>query len=233
MLMDIFSYSGCGLRPSNQDFSLSHRLPHGGLVAVVADGMGGYAHGEVAAEIVARSVVEHVSEAGVECAPADVLSGAFAYANEMVELKRISLGVRNMGAVVVAAVVSDREVCFAWLGDSRGCVVRDGRVAVQTADHSLVSDMQRTRPLSLTAEEVARFSSVVSRAVMGRAVPDEPSVACAELKPGDSVILCSDGLHRNVADLATLPSDGAQLERLLDSQTDKWDDNYTLIRITV
>lgn len=229
--MDVFAYSGCGRRPSNQDFFLCHRLPQGRLVAVVADGMGGYAHGDVAAAVVARSVVGHVSEAGVECAPDDVLRSALAYANEMVELKRISLGVRNMGAVVVAAVVSEREACFAWLGDSRGCVVRDGRVAVRTADHSLVTDLQRMRPL--TADEVARFSSVVSRAVMGRAVPDEPSVACAELKPGDSVILCSDGLHRNVADLATLPSDGAQLESFLDSRTDKWDDNYTLIRITV
>lgn len=229
--MDVFAYSGCGLRPSNQDFFLSHRLPQGRLVAVVADGMGGYAHGDVAAEVVARSVVEHVSEAGVRCAPADVLRSSLAYANEMVEIKRISLGARNMGAVAVAAVVSDREVCFAWLGDSRGCVVRDGRVAVQTTDHSLVADLQRGRALS--AEEEARFSSVVSRAVMGRAVSDEPSVACAGLKPGDSVILCTDGLHRNVADIATLPSDDAQLESFLDSQTDKWDDNYTLIRITV
>ncbi|MGN0028243.1 MAG: PP2C family protein-serine/threonine phosphatase [Marinilabiliaceae bacterium] len=231
--MDIFSYSGCGLRPSNQDFFLCHRLPDNRLVAVVADGMGGYAYGDVAAEVVARSVVEHVSEAGGECAPDDVLRSALAYANEMVEIKRISLGVRNMGAVVVVAVVSERAVCFAWLGDSRGCVVRDGHVAVQTVDHSMVADLRRRRTRSLTAEEAARFSSVVLRAVMGRAVSDEPSVAYAELKSGDSVILCSDGLHRNVADLATLPSDGAQLESFLDSRTDKWDDNYTLIRITV
>lgn len=230
--MDVFSYSGCGLRPSNQDFCLCRRLPQGRLVAVVADGMGGYAHGEVAAEVVARSVVEHVCEAGdVESAPDDVLRGALAHANEMVELKRISLGVRNMGAVAVAAIVSERAVCFAWLGDSRGCVVRDGRVVVQTEDHSLVADLQRGRALS--PAELARLSSVVSRAVMGRSVPDEPSVVYAELKPGDSVLLCTDGLHRNVADLATLPFDDARLEGFLDSRTDRWDDNYTLIRITV
>lgn len=200
-------------------------------MAVVADGMGGHACGDVAAEVVARSVVGHVCEAGAESDPENLLREAFAFANERVELKRIALGVRVMGAVAVAALVSESSAWFAWLGDSRGCVVRDGCVAMRTTDHSLVDDFRQMRTLS--AAEENRYSSAVLRAVMGKAVPDEASVAHTELMPGDAVILCSDGLHRNVADLAALPSDSSKLESFLDGRADKWDDNYTLIRIII
>lgn len=228
---DIFTYSGIGRRAVNQDCFKVSLLPEGSLLAVVADGMGGYSCGEVAARVVVDALVDYV-EAHCATMPAeDVLAKAFPFADDSLSLKRLALGVRHMGTVAVAAIVTDGRVVLAWLGDCRAYVLRDGRVVCQTEDHSVLNMLRQSG--EPTAEQVRKYSSAVTRCLMGEDDADaRPSVQSFPLRPADQLLLCSDGLYRG-ADVLSLPQEDAELTHFLDQRQDQMADNYTLVRIKI
>lgn len=228
---DFYSYSGLGRRAVNQDCSEVRRLPGGGLLAVVADGMGGYSCGEVAARVVVDALVDYVEAHCATMSPEDVLTEAFPFADDCLSLRRLALGVRHMGSVAVAAIVRDGRAALAWLGDSRAYVVRQGGIVCQTEDHSVLNMLRKDG--EPTAEQVRRYASAVTRCLMGADDDDVcPSVRSLALRPADQLLLCSDGLYRG-ADVLSLPQDDAELTHFLNQRQDQMADNYTLVRIKI
>ncbi len=228
---DIFTYSGIGRRAVNQDCFKVSPLPGGSLLAVVADGMGGYSCGEVAARVVVDALVDYVQAHCATKTAEAVLAEAFPFADDSLALRRLALGVRHMGAVAVAAIVTDGRVVLAWLGDCRGYVVRDGRVICQTEDHSVLNMLRQSG--EPTPTQVRRYSSAVTRCLMGEDDADaRPSVLSLSLRPADQLLLCSDGLYRG-ADILSLPQDEAGLTEFLGQCDGQMADNYTLVRIKI
>ncbi|HUO28383.1 MAG TPA: PP2C family serine/threonine-protein phosphatase [Bryobacteraceae bacterium] len=183
------------VRPSDKGPLATH-----GVLAVVADGMGGHEGGELASRIAADAIAR--SYYGSSAAPPRALEQAFHDASRAVfDTSRENPQLKGMGTTCVAAAIRGAEAWWAWIGDSRLYLVRDSRIYRMSEDHTLVQDMVR-RGL-MTAEEARnhRDRSVLERA-MGTRERIEPGLGHEPiaLVAGDRLLLCSDGLHDLIGD---------------------------------
>jgi protein phosphatase len=170
------------------------------LLAVVADGMGGHAAGEVASRIAADTVLRLYLEQADS--PPDALRQCMAAANEAIyKHSRSHPECAGMGTTCTILAVEDGTAYLAHIGDSRAYLVRDGKLYQISQDHSLVAEMVRAG--QMTEEEAARSPQ---RNVILRALGIEPAADPwvwrdgLPVRTGDVFVLCSDGLSDLVAD---------------------------------
>ncbi|KNH17943.1 PppA [Pseudomonas syringae] len=183
------------VRQVNEDACLDQ--PENGLW-VVADGMGGHAAGDYVSSLivdslrsiaVGRSLDEYVA----------ALKTDLQRVNAAVREETANRGVTMMGStVVVLAARGLRGVCL-WAGDSRLYRLRDGLLESISRDHSYVQDLQDSGLLSEAEARVHPRANIVTRAI---GVEAQLNLAIVELllMPGDSYLLCSDGLNKTVED---------------------------------
>lgn len=202
--------SVCGpVREENQDAAVAWRREGGESVLIVADGMGGYASGREAAEIVVRVALDALRSEGDEGQLTwdTRLRDAFAAAQKAVQSAQEASAERGgaeMGATAVIAVIDaglhGPVLHLAHVGDSRAYLYRGRSLLRLTADHSLVGQMVRDGWLREEEAFGHPDSNVVQRAIGQRAplAPDlQPPLP---LSPGDLVLLSSDGLHGALPD---------------------------------
>ena len=228
--MTVFEYSGIGGRKVNQDFLAHTIMDEKHAVFIVADGMGGYSHGEIAAQVAAEAIKDFVEENYLKLEPAELLRESIDFANESISIKRIALNVKQMGAVIVVAYVIEGTCWIAWVGDSRVYVTREGKVIYQTEDHSLINELRQIN--TLKASDMERYSAIVTRSLMGENQNAEPEIKPIPIQEGDVIWLCSDGVHKEIP-IYWLPNDDAKLKSFLDAQNEHLSDNYTLIKVTL
>ena len=228
--MTVFEYSGIGGRKVNQDFLAHAIMDEKHAVFIVADGMGGYSHGEVAAQVAANAVKDFVEENYQRLEPEELMREAISFANESISIKRIALHVKQMGAVIVVAYVCDNTCWIAWVGDSRVYVMRDGKPIYQTEDHSLINELLQVN--TLKAADLEKYSAIVTRSLMGENINADPDIHSVTVQDGDVIWLCSDGVHKEIP-IYWLPDDDAELKSFLDGQNKHLSDNYTLIKVTL
>ncbi|MFN0113219.1 MAG: PP2C family protein-serine/threonine phosphatase [Paracoccaceae bacterium] len=189
------------VRDRNEDAILTD--PSGRLWAV-ADGMGGYGHGDVASDL----VIDCIETIRDDEPPLPALTGRLAEANSRVLAKAAEPGMGRMGATVVALIVAGARAHLAWAGDSRAYLFRGGRLRLLTRDHTVVQDLVESGSLSAEAAEDHPDSHIVTRAVGGDAEL-EPDTAEVPLLAGDRLLLCSDGLTRALYESAVEGALGA------------------------
>ena len=178
------------VRGGNEDSILTD--PSGTLWAV-ADGMGGYGHGDLASDIVIEALAT-IPDGGN---PAEALVSRLQVANaEIVERAR-RLG--PMGSTAVALMIHGLTGHVAWAGDSRAYLLRRGSLRMLTSDHSVVQDMVDRGELSPQAAVGHPDAHVVTRAV-GAGPELDVDLATVPLSPGDRLMLCSDGLSNCLDD---------------------------------
>src|SRR5918995_4435013 len=178
-------------------------------VFAVADGMGGAQAGEVAAKI-AADAFDSADDRGE--APEPYLRRVVSTANERIhELAETDASRSGMGTTLTAALISDDEVSFAHVGDSRAYVFRDGDLKRLTSDHSLVEELRRQGRLT-----EAQAEEHPQRSIITRALGPEPDVDVDTMTfpahPGDVFLLCSDGLTTMVPE--------ARIARILERSRD-------------
>lgn len=154
---------------------------------VVADGMGGHAHGEVASRMVCNGLADLLPESSLD-ATIEAATARLRAVNTFLRRGASELYPVNGGSTVVAVLARGRQAAVLWVGDSRVYRWRRGTLAQITTDHSAAS----TRPGVHDTHEVTR------------AVGAEPGlavdVAREAVEPGDRFLLCSDGLTRVLRD---------------------------------
>lgn len=168
----------------------------------VADGMGGHAHGDWAANAVVQALEAVVvpAEAGSAIqAAADAVHSA----NRRIwaESQRRA---QQMGSTVVALVVQDDRFAVIWVGDSRAYLLRGGVLHPLTRDHSQVQEMV-DRGLIAPEEAVHHPRRNVLARAIGVGARLAVDVVTDAVEPGDLFLLCSDGLTGLVTD-AELPA---------------------------
>ena len=228
--MTVFEYSGVGGRKVNQDFLTYATMDERHAVFIVADGMGGYSHGEVAAQVAANAVKDYVEENYQTLEPEALLREAIAFANETISIKRFAMNVRQMGTVIVVSYVCEDTAWMAWVGDSRIYVIRDGKEIFRSEDHSLINELLQVN--TLKHSDLERYSAIVTRSLMGENENAEPDIQSVSVQEGDAIWLCSDGVHKELP-IYWLPDEETELKKFLDDQNDHLSDNYTLLRITL
>jgi protein phosphatase len=193
-----------GGRPENEDaIHVSDLGPvgtgpdslEGGFLLAVADGMGGYQKGEVAAEIAVETVRTMFNEdPGADVAL--LLKQAFRRANEKIYENGLATGPSAMmGTTLVVAATRGKYATIASIGDSRAYLVRADRLTQVTKDHSLVAEQVARGSMT---EEEARESphrNILTHALGHKAKLDSkmPSIFEITLLPEDRLLICTDG----------------------------------------
>jgi protein phosphatase len=191
-------------RAHNED---ALHLPVDERLAIVADGMGGHASGEVAARMAVETVVEYFKETAEEQiltwpfkvdrqGGADImrLVTAIKLANVKIhEQAQRDPSCKGMGTTIVSALFLDDRVVIGHVGDSRFYRVRDGAIKLITEDHSLINDYIKMK--RMTADEAAAWphKNVIVRA-LGMKESVQVDVHTEQPRLGDCYVLCSDGL---------------------------------------
>ena len=199
MRFTVYQTTRQGGREKNEDRMGYSYTRHAGLFAL-ADGMGGHPEGEVAAQLALQTLAGRFQR---ECRPR--LAEPVAFLNEAIvaghhqlqrygERKRMKDTPRT---TVVASVLQGNQAYWAHCGDSRLYLVRDGELLARTRDHSY-AEMQMALGSGVRSERYNR--NVLFTCLGSPGMPVIDSAGPHELRPGDRLLLCSDGLWGKVDD---------------------------------
>jgi serine/threonine protein phosphatase PrpC len=176
-------------------------------VYVVADGMGGHQGGGTASKLAVETIERelervHAEPAGpfskqdslAESGLPDALRGAVeAACFEIYRRSQRDPALAGMGTTVTAMLVRGRDVFFAHVGDSRAYLVRGELIQQISEDHSLVNEQLKAGVITPDEAKTSRFKNIITRSV---GFEEEVLVDVMGLagEPGDTFVLCSDGL---------------------------------------
>jgi len=209
-------------------------------LAVLADGMGGYNAGEVASGIAVAVVSSETKRAlaGLELHKLDPqtgLTGAERIAREhtskantsIFEAARSQPQYSGMGTTLVVALFFDNRLCVAHVGDSRLYRLRGETFEQITRDHSLLQEQIDSGMITREAAKLSQNKNLVTRA-LGIDAEVDTEVHVYDTQPGDTYLLCSDGLSDMVEDEdmhLTLTSLQANLQLAADQLVQQANDN--------
>lgn len=220
-------------RTSNQDSGATTAR-----MLVVADGMGGHAHGEIASSVTVTALTDLDARLPRDLVGVDLaaeMSGALVEATRQLGQRAADdPDTRGMGTTVVTLLLSGEHLAMAHIGDSRIYRLRDGGLSQLTHDHTMVQ--QLVDEGQITPEEALTHPrrSVLMRALSTDHLP-EPDLDRIEIQAGDRFLLCSDGVTAVLDDgmLAELLSTGepdAVVGRIIDLANERGGpDNITAI----
>ncbi|HLO66272.1 MAG TPA: protein phosphatase 2C domain-containing protein [Holophaga sp.] len=179
-----------------------------GILAAVADGMGGAASGEIASREGLASISVNLfshwgrvpeaeaSEAGLLKALRVSVEEASSAVLRYAAAERAS---RGMGSTLTAAVIWKGHAYLAQVGDSRAYVHRNGGLVLATRDQTLVNEMVAKGTLTPEEARVHPQRNMITQA-LGAPIPIQAVLGRIPLRRGDRVLLCTDGLHGEVPD---------------------------------
>ena len=195
MKYTIFEDSRIGKRPYQQD-RIAHWKTRDALFLVVADGMGGHAHGDIAAQIAVDCLGSAFNvEAKPKVADPDVfLYRAIGRAHAMIVHQSQRQGLPDSPrTTVVACLVQEGYAFWSFIGDSRLYVIRDGRIVTRTRDHTPVQMLIDAGRIREEAAATHPDRNKLLQCLGGPHAPRVEPTAHARLVQNDIVLLCSDG----------------------------------------
>ena len=162
----------------------------------VADGLGGHQAGEIASTVAIEALMANAPRR----ADAKSLGRAVRSANNaVIDAAREGHGRSGMGTTLTAAIVEGTRIVVAHVGDSRAYVYHDNELEPVTFDHSMVADMVRQGSLTETEAREHPQRSIITRA-LGSDINMYADTFEVDAKPGDRLLLCSDGLTAMLTD---------------------------------
>ena len=202
MKFTIFQNSRQGPRPYNQD-RLAYSYSKDAMLLVIADGMGGHRHGEVAAQLAVTTMTDafqHLATPSLT-SPAKFLIEHIQQVHDMIDqLAQDQDMLEAPRTTIVAAVVQRGMLYCAHAGDSRLYHFRNGHLLYRTEDHSIVQSMYNKG--MITKAEMANhpYRHKIYSCLGGDVPPKIELADRQELVEGDTVLLCTDGLWGAVSD---------------------------------
>lgn len=179
-----------------------------GLLAAVADGMGGAAAGEIASReglaAIAVNLFGHWGRFPRAEATELGLLNALKLAveessNAVIRWSDEDRSARGMGSTLTAALIWNGHVYLAQVGDSRAYLYRKPNLVQLTVDQTLMNDMISKGHLTIEEARVHPQRSMITQA-LGCPIPIQAVLGKVPLRRGDRLLLCSDGLHGEVSD---------------------------------
>lgn len=203
---------GCG-RAHNEDAVLV-----AGPLLAVSDGVGGGPGGELASAAALRGLASALIAWTPGAEPAAALRRGFSAANAEVRVTAHATGTEGTAATLVAALLGPASVTVAHAGDSRAYLVRDGCLRRLTVDHRIGEEVARRDRLGLAPLDGhwPPPNAITRAAGLGPVI--DPDLARVRTRPGDRLLLCSDGLTDALDDavIAALIEVEPDLRRLVD-----------------
>jgi len=190
------SYSHVGMvRQVNEDACLA--MPECGLW-VVADGMGGHAAGDYVSSLIVDALRRIPGSPSLPVYT-NALRQALGEVNTLVGDQALLRGVGMMGSTVVLMAVRGSQGICLWAGDSRLYRLRGGELTAISRDHSYVQELVDSGLLNDAEARLHPRANIVTRA-LGVADALELDSEHLHILPGDTYLLCSDGLNKTAED---------------------------------
>lgn len=219
-MMTSLKYSNIGNRKENQDFVLIRDMGEDKVLYIVADGMGGYAHGSLAAKVVAECIADSIEKGRT-------VRESVSDANHKLQETITDCNSDKMGCCLSGLLIDNGNSIGFWIGDCRIYHFRGGELNYVTEDHSPVAQLEKRKKLTLAQKE--RYGHIVSRAIMG-SQEDTVDEVNFNAETDDEFLLCSDGIHKGIpvdALLEMIHTDTLQLD------ASEFDDNNSFIYIRI
>ena len=230
----VFSHKG--KREVNQDFVLVQNINPETYLHLVADGMGGYEHGEIAAKLVAESVltflstVESINEAQIQKA----INKANLAIRQLREKNNSKIGA-TVGGVILQA---NQATCF-WVGDVKIFHYKNNRLVKESTSHTLMNEVISNGSIK-DPKQISKYKHVVTRSVQGDVEYSQiESFTQKNLDSSDLFLVCSDGVH-DLYDgihlqqiLKTSDSNEEAFNRIEKRLLDEAKDNFSLIGLSI
>lgn len=205
-------------------------------VAIVADGMGGAACGEVASELSVKTVLSYLREPPEPMPDDQLVREAVRAANAQVwQAAGRRPDCNGMGSTIVMGIWQPPELVIANVGDSRAYLWRGGVLTQLSYDQNLANELRRN--LGLSEDQISQYPH---RNVLTMAIgTSEDVLVCVKslaLEDGDEILLCSDGLYGPVGDdniagvMASRAASMEKVQRLIaDANARGGPDNITVV----
>ncbi|KAA2238820.1 hypothetical protein F0L74_21640 [Chitinophaga agrisoli] len=204
--MNILTISHKGRRAFNQDLIFTQTYNDGSYLLAVADGMGGYEHGGLAAQLVVDNITAYLST--VDVINAFQIQKAINKSNLAIRQKSADLSTK-MGATVGGVVINNATVLFFWVGDVKVWHFRDHGLIAETVSHNLVNNLVANGAVAAVSQ-LSKYKHVVTRSIQGDIKPPLVEICMGDFQVDrDVIIVCSDGVHDVL--------DGLQMEGILRS----------------
>lgn len=202
MKFTIFQNSRQGPRDYNQD-RLAYSYSKDALLLVVADGMGGHRHGEIAAQLAVTTITEAFQRLAMPtlASPAKFLTDHIQQIHDMIDqLVQEQEMLEAPRTTIVAAVVQRGMLYCAHVGDSRLYHFRDNHLLFRTEDHSIVQSLYSKGMINKDDMASHPYRHKVYSCLGGDVPPKIDLADRQELAEGDTILLCTDGVWGAVAD---------------------------------
>lgn len=178
-----------------------------GWLMLVADGMGGHAGGERASSLAVRYLIERLLnnmhwffqfDRAAEIEFIDSLKKLLRDTHHEIQSEgRRDITLSGMGTTLTMTYLVWPSLYVVHAGDSRCYLIRDGRVEVLTTDHTMARRLVESGGMNPEDEATSRWSNVLWNVLGGKSHEEiKAEVRQVELRRGDHVMICTDGLHR-------------------------------------
>ena len=229
-------------KEKNEDYFSFHvpedgSIPKKGILLALSDGMGGRPAGDLASKTAVTVFMEEYYKDKSSSIP-ESLNNAFLKANEKV----ISMGdedrnIQGMGATLISAVIKKDRMYHAHVGDSRGYLINGNEILKFTEDHSIVAGLVKAG--YITEEEAPTYpgGNIITKAIgLDHELKVDTPEKERKIKSGQYIMLCCDGLHKDVPDEEMLKifheyeAPSIISEKLIEKALEKGgDDNITVL----
>jgi serine/threonine protein phosphatase PrpC len=169
-------------------------------VAILADGVGGHARGEVASRLAVESALKQFQESKQETAANQMIWRMFTSANQDVFDAGTQSGEKDrMATTLTISIFGNDEINIGHVGDSRAYLIQQGQIRRVTSDHSYVAMQLKLGLISEQEAMVSQLRSLLTRSV-GHDLTIQVDYFNLKVNRGDYLIQCTDGLYSHVTE---------------------------------
>lgn len=226
--MKIFSYTGKGIRETNEDYIKSEILSDSISLHIVADGMGGYDYGEVASKTATEAIFQFLAGSTIQGDIPALIQQAVEFANSQILTLRNQYHTK-LGTTIAGVLIIDSIAYAFWLGDVQIQHFRDSKQHFISESHTLINEMKKNGPVS--TKEIERYKHIVTKSLSGTPLESHPPIVEIQLQQGDTICISTDGLYNSVNPATLMLNTEAKIISELDSTSVTNQDNLSIITI--
>ena len=235
--MKVYAKTDIGkLREINQDCYYIPISEEEIKMFIIADGMGGYAGGEVASNLAVFEVKKYIEEQSKKYEPEKLLRNAIIEANKVIYEKSSNIQeLEEMGTTLDICLIYNNNIYIGHIGDSRIYKINNNSIKQITTDHSYVQKLVKEGTITEEEAKTHPKKNMIMKA-LGSKESEEPDIIIEPLEKNDIILMCTDGLTNMVDDELILkiikdnPED-AQEKLIEQANAQGGIDNITLIII--
>lgn len=229
--MKINYFTVKGSRKENEDYILSKPLGKNTSIHLIADGMGGYENGRLAAETVANTIFEYLIINNGSEDNNQLINESTVKANNAIQNLSIKSG-KTLGSTIGACLINDNKATIFWVGDVKIIHVRDNRIQFESEDHSLINQLKKNGNID-NGLDLGSIRHIVTKSIKGEGNKFSPDIVEIEIAPSDKIIICSDGILEisRLEDLAKMDFKSKATVEDLKSKYENSTDNSSLIAV--